>query len=220
LEESLAIYNDLGFRDRIAFLNISLGGPKVHLGRYEQARAQAQMGLTLSREIGFRRGIGYSCWLLGCVALAVEAYAEAQQSLQESVAVYQEIGQREQLGSALAALGYAARGLGNMSEAQQHLYEALQTATEIQAFIPLMLALPAIALLLADRSEKERAVELYALASRYPYVANSRWFQDIAERHIAAVATLPPDVVATAQARGRARDLEATVAELLVELAG
>jgi hypothetical protein len=31
-------------------------------------------------------------------------------------------------------------------------------------------------------------------------------------------AELPPDVVAAAQERGRARDLEATVAELLVEL--
>ena len=68
---------------------------------------------------------------------------------------------------------------------------------------------------------QEQAVELYALASRYPYVANSRWFEDIAGRHIAAVAaTLPPDAVAAAQERGKARDLEATVAELLVKLAG
>ena len=67
----------------------------------------------------------------------------------------------------------------------------------------------------------EQAVELYALASRYPFVANSRWFEDVAGRHIAAVAaTLPPDVVTAAQERGRARDLEATVAELLVELGG
>jgi hypothetical protein len=50
-------------------------------------------------------------------------------------------------------------------------------------------------------------------------VAKSRWFEDVVGRQIAAVAaTLPPDVVAAAQERGRARDLEATVAELLVEL--
>ena len=64
-------------------------------------------------------------------------------------------------------------------------------------------------------------MQFYALASRYPYVANSCWFEDVAGRHIAAVAaTLPPDIVAAAQARGRARDMEATVAELLVELGG
>jgi hypothetical protein len=50
-------------------------------------------------------------------------------------------------------------------------------------------------------------------------VANSRWFEDVAGKHIAAVAaTLPPEVVAVARERGRARDLEATVAELLAEL--
>jgi hypothetical protein len=54
------------------------------------------------------------------------------------------------------------------------------------------------------------------LASRYPLVVNSHWFKDVAGRHIAA--TLPSDVVAAARERGRARDLEATVAELLAEL--
>jgi hypothetical protein len=87
------------------------------------------------------------------------------------------------------------------------------------AFIPFVLALPAVALLLADRGEKERAVELCALASRYPLVASSRWFEDVAGRHIAAIAAaLPPEVAMAARERGQARDLDATVKELLVEL--
>jgi len=62
-------------------------------------------------------------------------------------------------------------------------------------------------------------VEIYALASRYPIVAHSRWFEDVAGPHIATVAaSLPPNVVAAAEERGPARDPEATVAELLVEL--
>jgi hypothetical protein len=82
-------------------------------------------------------------------------------------------------------------------------------------------ALPAIAFFLAERGEAERSVELYALGSRYPYVANSRFFEDVAGKHIAAAATtLPPDVVAAAQERGRARDLEVTMKELLAELKG
>jgi hypothetical protein len=45
---------------------------------------------------------------------------------------------------------------------------------------------------------------------------NSRWFEDVAGRRIAAAAeTLPPEVVAVAQERGQARDTAATVAELL-----
>jgi hypothetical protein len=122
------------------------------------------------------------------------------------------------LGWALAVLGFAALAPGDLRQAEAHLYEALHTAAEIGAFLPLIHALPAIALLWADRGEVERAVELYALASRYPFVANSCWFADVAGKHIAAVAdTLPPEVVAAAQERGRARDLWETAEELLAE---
>jgi hypothetical protein len=87
--------------------------------------------------------------------------------------------------------------------------------------LALVTALPALALLLADAGQTERAVELCALASRYGYVANSRWFEEVAVKEITAVAkTLPPDVVAAAQERGRARDLWATAEELLEELGG
>jgi hypothetical protein len=41
----------------------------------------------------------------------------------------------------------------------------------------------------------------------------------MAGRHVAAAAAaLPPDVVAVAQERGRARELEATMVELVAEL--
>jgi hypothetical protein len=50
-------------------------------------------------------------------------------------------------------------------------------------------------------------------------VANSRWYEDVFGKLIEAVAaSLPPDVVAAAQARGRARDLWETAEELLAEL--
>jgi hypothetical protein len=42
---------------------------------------------------------------------------------------------------------------------------------------------------------KPRRNPTYRLASRYPFVANSRWFEDVAGKHIAATAeTLPPEV--------------------------
>jgi hypothetical protein len=54
----------------------------------------------------------------------------------------------------------------------------------------------------------------------YPYAANSRWFEDVAGREIAAAAeVLSPEAVTEAQERGRSRDLWATVEELLDELA-
>jgi hypothetical protein len=59
------------------------------------------------------------------------------------------------------------------------------------------------------------------LASRYPLVANSSWFEKVMGRLIAAGATaLPPEVAQAARERGQARDLEAVLMELLEERAG
>ena len=79
--------------------------------------------------------------------------------------------------------------------------------------------MPIIPVVLADAGEVERAVELYALAENHPFVAKSRLFEDIAGRHVqATAASLPPDVVAVAQARGRTLDWWDNAAALLKEL--
>ena len=218
-EETLAFDEERRNRPRAVSSRALLSLARVHLGQYALARAQAQRGLTDAREVRFRLGAGLLLLALGQVALAEKAYPQAQRLLQESVAAHRTGGARHDVGVALVGLGLAARGFGQLPQVRQHLYEALHLATELGSCVPLMHGLPAAALLLADEGQSERAVEVYALASRYPCVANSHWYEDIAGRHIAAVAaTLPPDVVAAAQERGRARDLEATVAELLAEL--
>ena len=156
---------------------------------------------------------------LGLVALAGQERNEARRWLQESIARLRESSQRSEVGWALAGLGGAVRGLGRLSEARTHLCRGLQITAEIRDLPTPMHALPVAALLLADLGRRERAVEIYALASRYGFVANSRLWEDIAGQEIAALAaTLPPEVIAAAQERGRARDLWATVEELLTEL--
>ena len=52
-------------------------------------------------------------------------------------------------------------------------------------------------------------------------VGNSVWFADVVGNEITAAAeSLPPEVVAAAKDRGRARDLWETARELLAELEG
>jgi hypothetical protein len=123
------------------------------------------------------------------------------------------------MGQALGILGYVALRLDNRDQAQHYIHKNLQIAVATKMFLPLMTALTGMALLLADQGDIERAIEIYALALQNGHVANSRWYEDVAGRYIATVAnTLSPEVVAAAQARGRARDLWATAKELLVEL--
>jgi predicted ATPase/DNA-binding SARP family transcriptional activator len=220
LEDGLSILEDLSLHSATVRSNIMLGKAKSHLGQYEQARAQLQLGLTHAREIDDQAYISIARAYLGEVLVAEKAYAQALALLQENATGWRKIGRHVNLVGDLSRLGYAARGLGHMAEARHYLSEALRVATEIRAWGTLYFTLPALALLLADRGEPERAVELYALAShRYPFVANSRWFEDVVGQHIAAVtAALPPEMV-TAE-RGKARDLWVTAEALLVEMEG
>jgi hypothetical protein len=143
---------------------------------------------------------------------------QAQRLLRESIAAHEDGGTPHNVGITLGGLGLAVRGSSQAARARQHLCRALRMGVGPGSCLPLMHGLPGIALLLANEGQHERAVEVYALASRYPGVANSQRYKGVVGRHIAAAKSLPQGVVAAAQERGRARDLHATVAELLAEL--
>jgi tetratricopeptide (TPR) repeat protein len=192
---------------------------EMHLGRYEQARKLAEEALILAQERDDLRIIGLSNWVLGGIALTREAFSEAQQTLTEGLSASRAFGQRDEIGRILATLGYALHGLGESSEAKRYFFEALRLGDQIQAIIPLLVALPGVTFKLIDSRQEERAVEIFALLASYPFITNSRWFEDIAGKYIAQIAaSLPSDFVATAEAKVRGRDLRATVKELLIEL--
>jgi tetratricopeptide (TPR) repeat protein len=217
LDENVAVFKDVGGRNDIA--NVMQSCAKVHLGQYAQGRAQAEDGLNEAREAGDSLNVGFALIVMGWEALTRKAYAEAQTLFQESAGICQSVEHQDMAGWALAFLGYADRELGQVTQAKAHLHRALRIATDIQSFSGLLFTLSGITLLLASLGQEERAIELYGLASRHPAVANSRWFADVVGQPIAAVAAeLPPDVAAAAEERGRARDMEATMMKLLVEL--
>ena len=157
---------------------------------------------------------------LGRVALAEQDDAAAQQLIQQAMPIVQEMRHDTDVGEALNLSGIAAIRLGQLSGAQQHLAKALRLGVEAHIPYELARATAGIALLLAKRGETERAVELYALASCNPLIARSRWYEDVLGGPIAAAAAagLPPEVVAAAQERGRARDPWTTVEELLEKM--
>jgi hypothetical protein len=82
-----------------------------------------------------------------------------------------------------------------------------------------MYGLPVAALLLADQGAVERAVEVYACASRYGFVAKSRWFEDVAGQPLRTMAApLPAEAVESAEEQGRSQDWDVMAAELFSEL--
>jgi tetratricopeptide (TPR) repeat protein len=220
LEEGMAIYKNLGNAEGLAASNSLLGMVETGLGRYKRSHAHLKTGLTIAREIGNEKRIGEALKDLAELALVEEAYQEALQLAQEVLIMgMAKSGYATLRASTVALQGFAYLGLADTRRARQCLQEALQIVTRIRSFIPLHEIIALSGLLLLNRGETERAIELFALWSRYPHVANSRWFEDVAGRHVAAAAaTLPPEIVEAARARGQARDLWETVAELLAEL--
>jgi predicted ATPase/DNA-binding SARP family transcriptional activator len=217
-QESLGFYSDIGFSHSYGPSNSALGTIKKHLGQYDEALRQAQIGIAFGNKVGWRSEVALSLQLLGDLALSDKSYAEAHKHYEKSISLYRQTRVLE-LSDALVYAGIAALGLGDYTQTQLELYEALRMASEIQTQFPLTSAIVGAALLKAELGEGQRAVELYALASRYPYIANSFWFADIAGGYIENIATtLPSEVVVAARERGRCLKLETTVAEILDEL--
>jgi predicted ATPase/DNA-binding SARP family transcriptional activator len=218
LAESLAIGIDLSSHIEVAHSQMMLGVIKGAQGQYEEGFHLVQRGLDLAREADDQWGIGYGLVHLGRLSLAQGAYDQARDLLQESTVRFAKTSYGS-LGCTLAQLGCAMHLLGDPERARQHVRKGLQIAAETGDVPCLPFSIPVAALLMADRGMVERAVELYALASRWGLVAHSRLFQDVYGRHIdAAAAALPPEVVDAAQERGRASDPWAAVEELLDEL--
>jgi hypothetical protein len=113
--------------------------------------------------------------------------------------------------------------LGRKAEAKRALLNYVQICLEVRAaFIQLMPLIPIVARVLADTNnttQKERAIELWAMAQNLPFVGNSQLFADLLSQPLAkAAAELPAEVVAAAQVRGQELDWWQTAETLLTEL--
>jgi hypothetical protein len=186
---------------------------------YEQMRIQGERALGLAQEVGDTIGIVLGYALIGRVALAEKRYAEAQYWLQQSIDLSNQSGRTAGLNFTLFTGGLASYGLGDTLHARQQLSEALRIGLETHSIRGNVYSLLLGALLLAEQGKPVLAIEVHALALCYPFVANSRWCEDVAGHELSAIAErLPAEIVAAARARGRARDLWSTVAALLDEL--
>ncbi|MBI5830629.1 MAG: tetratricopeptide repeat protein [Chloroflexi bacterium] len=151
---------------------------------------------------------------LGFTGYLLEEYAEARPLLQESLALCRELGHRHVAVYALTNLGGVIGALGEYGEAWQSARQALQIAREIGSSEAMLFALLGAAILLARQGNGERAAEAAALVIHHP--AANRETKDRAEKLLVELeAQLPAPVMAAAQERGRARQLEEVVAEIL-----
>jgi hypothetical protein len=108
-------------------------------------------------------------------------------------------------------------GMEKLSLARYYLRQSLQQSLLTRRWGRALITLPGISLLLAKQGQDEYAIELLALVMDHQ--ASWQMAKDKAAPLLAEFnGRLSADAAAAAQARGRARDLESTIQELLVEL--
>jgi hypothetical protein len=187
-----------------------------HSGKYAEAITRVLKRTPLAQELCARREIAMANVILGMAHLGLRDFKQACDLALKSIKQYREMNQQEELALGLTVLLYTQLNLGQSKQAVLHICETLQIGMDIRGVFPVLYVLFAAALLLIEHGYVEKALEIAALAKRYPFVANSCWFEDVAGREIDAVAkTLPPEVVAAAQERGMKRDIWQTATELL-----
>jgi tetratricopeptide (TPR) repeat protein len=221
LEETLTLRSDLDFG------SISEGWVEeyqsmacLHLGHYQEAHRLARAAITKYEHRDNIKGVAFGHWLLANSHFIHSENQEALSLLRQSAQTCQETGEKRTLNLVKLSQSYVLHKIGHKTQAQQLLAEALDFGLNHRSFIHVLTAIPAKAMFLGEEGETQRAVELYALATSHAFVGNSRWFADAVGQYIKVIAaTLPPEVIMAAQARGRNLDLWQTAESLLTELA-
>ncbi len=215
LEECFTALDHIGAASEASFYGLMLSIAQNDMGQWEPAFTRCKAILSYYRRSGQLQFLGGTLSTLGFSALALEKYPEARQHLEEAARV-QPKSRSTDRGLSLAWLGYAERCLGQDSQAVTTLIQALNAIFENQVNQSHLMVLPAAAVLLADQGEIELALEVYALARQESSIANSAFYETVAGRALAErSAGLGAATIAAIQARGRERDLQATLEQLL-----
>jgi predicted ATPase/DNA-binding CsgD family transcriptional regulator len=221
-EASVLLRNNLALRSTLktyaSWADMLLSLSLLHLGRYEEADAQARITISEFEQKNVLWGVAVGYFFLACVRLAEGNHNEAQSFLDESARITQDT-EIFDLINVLAARTYIAKETDTDNQAGRDLKEALRLTLENKDMLSILMVLSAAAYQLAQEEEKERAVELYALAASHPFVGNSRWFADVVGSKMEALAaTLPAEAVQAARERGNKGDVWQAAESLLGEL--
>jgi tetratricopeptide (TPR) repeat protein/transcriptional regulator with XRE-family HTH domain len=178
----------------------------MHTGDLDQARAWATRSLETGRDY-IDDLITLTLNGIGEIDLVEKQLSQAQVWFNKSLDAALERNQKILVDFPIANLAYWAIMMEQPGQAREYLSKCLEHVAKMGSFRMAVHALPCIALLEADQGNIERSVELYALASRYGYIANSKWFDNLVGQQIKAMASsLPVEAREAAEERGRSLD--------------
>jgi hypothetical protein len=221
LEESLALYRELGLREGLTETLDSLGDVAYFGGDPARARLLHEENLALRRELGDRWGVAMSLNSLGWVALAEGKLDEADIHLTEALALVQALGDRRGIAMVRGSQGLLALDRHDGPAATAALTASLRLFDELGNRLDIALSLVGLAAAAGLQGRDELAARLYGAAARQSElndmddIDNVFWQLHYAPHLAAARARLGQAAWASGLAAGRALSQHAAVAEAL-----
>jgi tetratricopeptide (TPR) repeat protein len=220
LEESLALYRQLGDLPGLTDALDSLGDAAYFGGDHERARELHEENLTLRRALGDRWGVAMSLNSLGWAALSAGDFDQSAAYLEEGLDLVRELGDQRGIAMILGSRGLLALDRHDGAAATADLAASLQLFTELNNRLDIMLSLLGLAAAAALQGSDTAAVRLYGAAERQAEgdaidLANLFWQRHYAPHLAAARERLGTAVWATGRAQGRALTTEEATAEAL-----
>jgi tetratricopeptide (TPR) repeat protein len=218
-QEGLALSEELGDRQNMAWALSFLGGAALRQADLERAAALCNQSLMLFQELDDRLGRAWVSNSLGELARSQGDNAQVAALYEESLALYHELGDR--LGTAwlLHNMGYLAQHQGNYERAAGLFHESLALYQKWRNKLGIAVCLAGLAGVASKIRQFERAARLFGAAeAQHEFIGAHLDPADRAdyERNVAAVrAQLEPAVFAVAWATGQAMSLEEAIVEAL-----
>ncbi len=219
LQESLALYRELGDKLGVAQSLNNLGSIAYSRGDWERAAALYMESLSLRRELGDKWGIANSLNNLGGVAYSQGDYERAAALYAESLELRRELGDRRGIGMSLNNLGEVAQQQGDYERAAALYIESLDLRRELGDKLFIASSLSNLGEVACDQGDCERAAHLFGAAEALRETIGSPL--PLAKRHeyerrvAAACDALGRESFAAAWAEGRAMTLKQAIAYAL-----
>jgi tetratricopeptide (TPR) repeat protein len=190
-------------------------------GSYVRARACFRRTVAWGRENG--PYLVQSLHHLGGAELALGNFSHAKRFYREMLSVCEDLGIQYGVVPALTGLARVALATGKLAEAKQHLLGALKIPPRSRVLKHTIEAIAIMAELRQAEGQCEAAVELCAALLNWPATPNyapemTQYLRkELAARLRQLEAQLSPEVFVAATARGRQRQIDEVVAELIGE---
>jgi predicted ATPase/class 3 adenylate cyclase len=189
-EQSLALYQAIDDKFRIAEAHILLGSIALWASDFEAASHWREMGIAIRKELGDKDGLAYDLAINVGIPISVGDYEKAKRMLTAAVEAGKETRFEFSLGLALMEFGVTYLFEGNFGQAVDYFSQLITLAHEKSNSVLKVLGIYYMALLLYKQNRYRTATQLNGAIEGLNYFQNTNYdipiVRTVRERYILA----------------------------------